>query len=68
MDRHLPGFAPEYLRIEVDRQTDGTLLVQVMAASDRRFLSAADRATYELLGEAEALDVIAAVLDSVWTV
>jgi len=68
MDRQLPGFAPEYLRIEVDRQEDGTLLLSVMMASDRRYLSSADRATYADLSEPEAIDVLAAVLDGVWSV
>ena len=68
MDRHLPGFAPEYLRIEIHRQADGTLLVEVLAASDRRYLSSADRTSFDQLGELEALDVISATLDSVWTV
>lgn len=66
MDQSLPGFAPEFMRIEIERQEDGYLSVSVLAAQDRRYISAADKGVYDHLSSGEAFDVLAAVLEVLW--
>jgi len=67
MDICLPGFAARFTRVEVTREDTGDLTVRVTACDDSRFVSRTDVQVYEALTPAEALDVVSASLDGLWS-
>lgn len=66
MDAHrqrlLPGFHPEYIRIDATQKPDGDWDVRVYGTSGPGFVSVADSDLYESLVGYEVLDVASAAL------
>lgn len=63
-DRALPGFGPHYARTELNRQPDGRWVITHYAGEAPGFITAADVDRYEDLSWSEAVDVLAAIYDS----
>lgn len=63
VERHLPGLAPPYVRLEFERDASGLVRLSVYRGDARGFVTAEDLEHYDLCTEGEAADIALAVLD-----
>lgn len=60
-----PSMRPGFIRVELEYAGELGWAVTVYEADTKRYVTAGDATTYDFLGWDEAVEIVAAVLDSI---
>lgn len=63
-DRHLPGFGPTYVRLELHYEGELGWTLRSYQGDEVRYVTKADEAVYGFLTGEEAAAIVADILDS----
>lgn len=65
IDRHLPGFNPRLVRIELEHVPTEGWIVSTLETDDPRFVQKSARVFYDICSWSEAVQIVADTLDGI---